>query len=53
MMKPLTVPKEVDEARAQSAALSKSKLPLTAALATAVSSNNGYLAVSIIPIPGR
>jgi len=30
-MKPLTVPKKVGEAQAQSAALGKSKLPVTAA----------------------
>jgi hypothetical protein len=41
MMKPLTVPREVNEAQAQSAALSKAKLPLTVALAIAVASNNG------------
>ena len=50
--KPITVPREVDEAQAQSAALSKAKLPLAAALATAVASNSGYRAVSIIPLPG-
>ena len=50
--KTLTVPREVDEAQAQSAALSRAKLPLTAALATAVGSNSGYRAVSIIPMPG-
>jgi len=50
--KPLTAPKEVDEARTQSVALRKAKLPLTAALATAVDSNSGYRAVSIIPILG-
>jgi len=50
--KPLTVPREVDEAQAQSAALDRSKSPLTAALATAVVSNSGYRAVSIIPLLG-
>ena len=50
--KPLTVPREVDEAQAQSAALDRSKSPLTAALATAVDSNSGYRAVSIIPMLG-
>jgi hypothetical protein len=50
--KPITVPKEVDEAQAQSAALRKAKLPLTAALATAVETNGGYQAVSIIPLLG-
>ena len=52
-LKPLTVPREVDEAQAQSAALSKAKSPLTAALATAVDSNSGYRAVGIIPILGE
>jgi hypothetical protein len=52
MTKPITVPQEVDEAQAQRAALSRAKLPLTAALATAVASNSGYRAVSIIPLPG-
>ena len=51
--KPITVPREVDEAQAQSAALSKAKLPLAAALATAVDLNSGYRAVSIIPLPGE
>ena len=50
--KPITVPGEVDEAEAQSAALSNAKLPLAAAIATAVDSNHGYRAVSIIPIVG-
>jgi hypothetical protein len=50
--KPLTVRREVDEAQAQSAALSKAKLPLTAALATAEDLNSGYRAVSIIPLLG-
>ena len=50
--KPITVPQEVDEARAQSAALRKATLSLTAALATAVDSNSGYRAVSIIPVLG-
>jgi hypothetical protein len=48
--RPITVPQEVDEAQAQSAALSKAKLPLTAALATAVDLNSGYRAVSIMPL---
>lgn len=47
--KPLTVPREVDEARAQSAALAHTKLPLAAALATAVDAKSGYRAISIIP----
>jgi hypothetical protein len=46
------VPQEVDDAQAQSAALRKAKLPLTAALATAVASSSGYRAVSIIPFRG-
>ena len=49
--KPITDPREVDEAQAQSAALSNTKLPLTTALATAVDSNRGYRAVSVIPLP--
>jgi hypothetical protein len=47
--KPLSEPAEVIEAQAQSAALDKSKLSLTAALDTAVSANSGYRTVSIIP----
>ena len=50
--KPITVRQEVDEAQAQSAALSKAKLPLTAALATAEDLNGGYRAVCIIPLLG-
>src|SRR5215831_16970045 len=46
--KPLTLPREVEEAPA----LSRAKFPLTAALATAVDSNSGYRAVSIIPMLG-
>ena len=52
-MKPLTVPREVDEAQAQSAALNKATLPLSVALASAVDSNSGYRAVGIIPILGE
>jgi len=51
-MKPLSEPAEVIEAQAQSAALGKSKLSLTAALDAAVSANSGYRAVSIIPMLG-
>jgi len=50
--KPLTVAREVDEAQAQSAALRRAKLPLTAALATAEDLNSRYRAVSIIPLLG-
>jgi hypothetical protein len=48
--KPLTDPKEIREAEAESAAITKAKLPLEAALGAAVSANNGYRAVGIIPI---
>lgn len=51
--KPLTVAREVDEAQAESAALSKATIPLTAALATAVDSNSGYRAVGVIPMLGE
>ena len=50
--KPLSDPKEINEAQAQSAALSKAKLPLMAALGAAVEANSGYRAVSVIPILG-
>ena len=50
--KPLTIPREVDEAQAESAALSRVKSPLTAALATVVGSNSEYRPVSIIPMSG-
>jgi hypothetical protein len=47
---PLTDPKEINEAEAQSAAIAKAKLPLEAALGAAVSANSGYRAVSVIPM---
>ena len=50
--KPLIVAREVDQAQAESAALRKAKMPLTAALATAEDSNSGYRAVSISPLLG-
>ena len=51
-IKPLADPKELNEAQAQSAALSKAKLPLAAALGAAVGANSAYRAVSIIPMLG-
>ena len=51
--KPLTDPREINEAREQSAALAKAKLPLEAALETAVSANRGYRAISVIPMLGE
>jgi Peptidase propeptide and YPEB domain len=48
--KPLTDPKEIREAEAESAAITKAKLPLEAALGAAVSANNGYRAVGVVPI---
>jgi hypothetical protein len=50
--KPLSDAKEINDAQAQSAALRKSKLPLSAALNAAVDANIGYRAVSIIPMLG-
>jgi len=50
--KPLTDPREINEAQEQSAALAKAKLPLEAAVGAAVSANSGYRAVSVIPMLG-
>lgn len=50
--KPLSDAKEIGDAQAQSAALGKSKLPLSAVLNAAVDANMGYRAVSIIPMLG-
>lgn len=50
--KPLSDAKEINDAQAQSAALGKSKLPLSAVLNAAVDANFDYRAVSIIPMLG-
>ena len=50
--KPLIDPKEITEAEAESAAVDRAKLPLEAALAAAVTANEGYRAVSVIPMLG-
>jgi hypothetical protein len=47
---PLTDPKEINEAVAQSAAMEKAKSTLEAALGAAVSANAGYRALSVIPM---
>ena len=51
--KPLSDAKEINDAQAQSAALGKSTLPLSAVLSAAVDANIGYRAVSIIPMLGE
>ena len=50
--KPLSDAKEINDAQAQSAALGKSKLPLSEVLNAAADANIGYRAVSIIPMLG-
>ena len=41
--KPLTDPKEINEAEAQSEAMAKTKFPLEAALGAALNANSGYV----------
>ena len=50
--KPLTDPKEINEAEAQSEAMARAKFPLQTALGAALSANSGYRALSVIPMLG-
>jgi hypothetical protein len=51
--KPLTDPKEINEAEAQSEAMAKAKFPFEVALGAALNANSGYRrAVSVIPMLG-
>ena len=47
---PITDPDDLKEAKEQGEAMAKAKLPLAAAIASAVKANNGFRAVSAVPM---
>jgi hypothetical protein len=47
---PITDPDDLKDAKEQGGAMAKAKLPLAAAIATAVNANNGFRAVSVVPM---
>jgi hypothetical protein len=50
--KPLTDPKKINEAAAESEAMAKAKFPLEAALGASLNANSGYRAIGVIPMLG-
>jgi hypothetical protein len=47
---PITDPDDLKEAKEQGEAMAKAKLPLAAAVVSAVKANNGFRAVSAVPV---
>ena len=47
---PITDPDDLKDAKEQGEAMAKAKLPLAAAIASAVKANNGFRAVSAVPM---